>query len=63
MWNLSNNKLPPGISSMFNKNVTSISGHENDFVLPVINTEVKKRFISFNGVKVWKKVPNNLKEP
>ena len=47
MWNLSNNKLPHSISSMFNKNVLSISGHENDFVLSVINTEVKRRFISW----------------
>ena len=47
---------------MFNKNVTSISGHENDFALPVINTEVKRGFISFNGVKIWKKIPNNLKD-
>ena len=62
MWNLSNNKLPLSISSMFKRNVTSISGHENDFVLPIINTEVKRRFMSFNGVKIWKKVPDNLKE-
>ena len=52
MWSLSNNKLPPSISSVFNKNVTSISGHEIDFVLPVINTEVKRRFLSFNDVKI-----------
>ena len=32
------------------------------FVLPIINTEVKRRFMSFNGVKIWKKVPDNLKE-
>ena len=55
MWNLSNNKLAHSISSMFNKNVSSISGHENDFVLQVVNTEVKRRFISFNSVKTWKK--------
>ena len=61
MWNLSSNKLPRSISSVFNKNVMPISGHEYDFVLPVINTEIKRRFISFNGVKIWAKVPNNLK--
>ena len=38
-----------------------ISGHENDFVLPTIHTEAKKRFISFNGVKVWKRIPEHLK--
>ena len=50
------------LTFMFHVLSCSISGHENDFVLPIINTEVKRRFMSFNGVKIWKKVPDNLKE-
>ena len=55
MWNLSNDQLPLSICSMFKRNVTSISGHESDFVLPTITTELKRRFMSFNDVKIWKK--------
>ena len=35
-----------------------ISGHENDFILPSVS---KKRFISFNSIKVWKRIPEHLK--
>ena len=52
MWNLPNNVLQISITSLFKRNDKIILGHENDFVLPTINTEAKKKFISFNGVKV-----------
>ena len=61
MWNLSNGMLPISITSLFKRSDKIISGHENDFVPPTINTEAKKRFISLNGVKVWKRIPEHLK--
>ena len=53
--------LPDSITSLFSKYNKVISGHENDFVLPVINNESKRRFILFNGIKVWERIPNHLK--
>ena len=53
--------LPDSITLLFSKCNKDISGHENDSVLPAINTESKRRFISFNGIKVWKRIPNHLK--
>ena len=61
MWNLSNSMLPISITSLFKKSDKIKLGHDNDFVLPTINTEAKKRFFSFNGVKVWKRIPEHLK--
>ena len=61
MWKLSNSMLPDSINLLFSKCNKDISGHENDYVLPAINTESKRRFISFNGIKVWKRIPNHLK--
>ena len=42
MWNLSNGMLPISITSLFKKSDKIISGHENDFVLPAINTEAER---------------------
>ena len=61
MWTLSNDLLPGSIQLLFMKPTKVISGHEHDFLLPTINSEIKKRFISFNGIKIWRKIPSDLK--
>ena len=61
MWNLSNGMLLISVTSSFKKSDKIISGHENNFVLPTINAEARKRFVSFNGIKVWKRSPEHLK--
>ena len=61
MRNLSNDMLPISMSSLFKRSDQIISGRENDILLATINTEAKRRFISFNGVKVWEKIPEHLK--
>ena len=61
MWELSNNYLPMCITTLFKSSEIVIPGHENNFILPTISTEIKRRSITFNGIKVWKKIPNDIK--
>ena len=61
MWKLSNNYLPTCITTLFKSSEIVIPGHENNFILPTISTEIKRRSITFNGIKVWKKIPNDIK--
>ena len=55
MWKLSNNYLPMCITTLFKSSEIVIPGHENNFILPTISIEIKRRSITFNGIKVWKK--------
>ena len=61
MWTLSNDLLPGSIQLLFMKPNKIIPGHEYDFLLPTIDSEIKRRFISFNGIKIWRKIPLDLK--
>ena len=63
MWKLSNNLLPNCINKLFKSNEVHkhIPGHENDFFLPAINTEIKRRTVTFKGIKIWKKIPSDIK--
>ena len=51
MWNLLKDMLPISITSLFKRSEKIVYGHENDFVLPTINTEAKE-IIFFDDVKV-----------
>ena len=55
MWKLSNNYLPACITTLFNSSEIVIPGHENNFILPTISTEIKRRSITFNGIKYRKR--------
>ena len=61
MWKLSDNLLPNCINNLFKSSEAHIPGHENDFFLPTINTEIKRRSVTFNGIKIWKKIPSDIK--
>ena len=54
IWKLSNNYLSMCITTLFKSNEIVIPGHENNFMLPTFS-------ITFNGIKVWKKIPNDIK--
>ena len=59
MWKLSKNKLPISISKLFNK---QNSRNSLNLHLPTINTNHKKRFVSYSGIKLWNSLPTELKE-
>ena len=60
MWKLTNNKIPTPIESIFTKRISRLTGKE-EFALPIINTEYKKRFVSYLGVKMWRETPTEIK--
>ena len=54
MWKLSNNYLPMCITTLFKSNEIVIPGHENNFILSTISTEIKRSitFIRDSGGKL-----------
>ena len=65
MWKLNNNKLPHVMEKMFIKRQafhTTGNGIEEEFAIPTINTEYKRRFISYTGVKLWRGIPRDIRD-
>ena len=57
MWKLSKNEIPISISKLFKKQT---SRNVLNLQLPTINTNHKKRFVSYSGIKVWNSVPDKI---
>ena len=53
IWKVNNDETPQSISNLFERN----QARESDFRLANINTEYKRRFITFAGIKQLKKIP------
>ena len=63
MWKLHNDKHTKCIKDMFKETNTSISTRSNRrFELIRPNTEAKRRFITFHGLKVWNNIHQKIKE-
>ena len=60
MWKLNNNLIPKSITKCFSKRPVRYfepNTASEEFAIPTINTEYKRRFISYTGVKVWREIP------
>ena len=62
-WKASNNMLPANINNLFTKRgPLYVNSLKDDFALPNINTEYKRRHISYNGIKTWRQIPSAIRE-
>ena len=63
LWNLHNDKVPICIKSMFKHKInTNILTRNNaKFELPSPRTEVKRRFITYYGLKMWNQISPKIK--
>ena len=60
MFKLANNLLPFVISSMFVRLGGKTRRNVCDYVLPRIQLDLCKKFISFSGVQSWLLLPSEL---
>ena len=60
MFKLANNLLPFVISSMFVHLGGKTRRNVGDYVLPRIQLDLCKKFISFSGVQSWLLLPSEL---
>ena len=64
MWKLHNNLIPKSIGICFSKRYTCNSEencHKEEFAIPTISTEYKRRFISYSGVKIWREITKSIR--
>ena len=47
------------IENMFNKRISRTTGLQ-ELAIPTINTEHKRSFISYIGVKMWRGIPGEI---
>ena len=62
MYKLNNNLLPENIDKMFKRLENEKKNVTSGYLLPHIKTNFGKRFITFQGVKLWKMIPTQIKE-
>jgi len=62
IWKLHNEKLPNCIKEMFTEKTNNIvMRNSNRFILQRVNTEAKRRFITFYGLKLWNTIETEIK--
>ena len=66
MYDVINNNLASTISNLFEKTKARHSyktrqATQNQFALPVIYTECRKKSIFFNGIKIWNEIPLEIR--
>ena len=65
MYNYCNNLLPSAFNNLFNTNDdyhTYNTRNASDFKYPKIRTELGRKSISYQGVKIWNDIPNHIKK-
>ena len=62
MYNYCNNLLPSAFNDMFNSNNHNYNTRNaSDFKYPKIRTELGRKSISYQGVKIWNEIPKYIK--
>ena len=63
IWKLENGFLPETLNKHFSKRkkYRNIENSELELAIPVINCELKRRFISYTGIKVWRTIPLKIR--
>ena len=66
MYDISNNNLTSTICDLFQKTKARHSyktrqATKNKFSFPLITTECRKKFITFDGVKIWNEIPLEIR--
>ena len=62
IWKIHNKVLSTNFLSMFDSIDSSKAHITSGFVLPHCNTEYKKRFVTFSGIKSWKSIPDEIQK-
>ena len=66
MYDINNNNITPILCELFQKTSTRHSyktrqATRNDFSLPMVTTECRKKFICYNGIKIWNQIPIEIR--
>ena len=63
MWKLHNEELPIVFEKLFTKRKAfhNKDNGKEEFAIPAINTEYKRRFITYTGVKLWRGTPKEIR--
>ena len=61
LWKLKNGYFSPTMQDIFtNMNVLQSQRNQTKYIVPHANLEPAKRFITYEGVKNWNKIPNEI---
>ena len=62
IYKLDRKLLPLSIEKLFRKLNNAKDNITTGFLLPSVNTNYKKRFVTFSGINLWKNIPDTIRK-